>query len=128
MNKFEIQRIKQVAKFLDRDIQKREKLHGEITKLGNQYDEVCQSIEKWDNLIKEMTGGYGVEDLIIKVKNPGKPTSFVLRYPDTIIPPQILENAEQPIEVADAKVDEEEISHEDVVADEKPAAQFVNNL
>lgn len=105
-DKFKIHKIKEVAKLIKKDIAKRQKLEGKITELQKQYDGISMEIDQWNTPIKEMTGGYGVEDLVVEIKEEGKPSRFDLRYPDTVIPPQELAKGVNPADVDSMPIEE----------------------
>lgn len=87
LSKFEVAAIKRTAQNVNAMVTKKTKLKEKIE--GAQ--------EQFEVPIRKMTGGYGTEDLVEKViedtgklDKDGKPiklTKYVLKYPDTILPP-----------------------------------------
>lgn len=75
-----------------------EKIAAKVAKVQAEIDTLQPIIDSFQGPIKEMTGGYTTEDLIIREvvhtgkmdANTGKEllqTRFVLKYPDTVVPP-----------------------------------------
>lgn len=95
-----------------------EKLAVKVAKIQAEINVFQPIIDSFQGPIKEMTGGYTTEDLITKeVVHTGKidattgkellQTRFVLKYPDTVIPPVTEEpNCAVPTDL-DAEEDEE---------------------
>ncbi len=97
-SKFEIATIKRTAQNVSLMVSKKNRLLEQIKALQAEYEELETMQEQYEAPIKSMTGGYGTEDLVEKVvetsgtdKNgrPIKVTKYVLKYPDTIIPPTL---------------------------------------
>lgn len=97
-SKFEIATIKRTAQNVSLMVSKKNRLLEQIKALQAEYEELETMQEQYEAPIKSMTGGYGTEDLVEKVvetsgtdKNgrPIKVTKYVLKYPDTIIPPAL---------------------------------------
>lgn len=117
--KFELAKMKRTAQNVDQFINKKNKLNEKITALQEELNSVNQLIEIADALTKTMTGGYGTEDIIKKVVTPTnkldkngnviKDTSYVFKYPDTIIPPceEIIPPCEETAPVEEEVVGEE---------------------
>lgn len=97
LSKFEIAAIKRTAQNVNAMVTKKTKLKEKIDALQAEYDQIEEAQEQFEAPIKKMTGGYGTEDLIMKViedtgklDKDGKPiklAKYVLKYPDTILPP-----------------------------------------
>lgn len=120
-SKFEIATIKRTAQNVNPMVTKKEKLKEQIDALQREYENLTAMQDQYEASIKIMTGGYGTEDLVTKViettgaldKNgkPVKITKYVLKYPDTVIPPIVddipstVENKEG--EISDYRVYEE---------------------
>lgn len=115
LSKFEIAAIKRTAQNVNSMVTKKTKLKEKINALQAEYDQLEEAQEQFEAPIKKMTGGYGTEDLVEKViedtgklDKSGKPiklAKYILRYPDTIIPPimdenvKIVDNTEDILEV-----------------------------
>ena len=97
LSKFEIAAIKRTAQNVNAMVTKKTKLKEKIDALQAEYDKIEGAQEQFEVPIRKMTGGYGTEDLIEKViEDTGKLdkdgksiklTKYVLKYPDTILPP-----------------------------------------
>ena len=97
LSKFEIAAIKRTAQNVNAMVTKKTKLREKIDALQAEYDKIEGAQEQFEVPIRKMTGGYGTEDLIVKViedtgklDKDGKPVKlakYVLKYPDTILPP-----------------------------------------
>lgn len=83
-NRNDLAAIKRAAASIAPLAAKRDKLLEKRDALNTQIESIQSVINSFNIPIKEMTG-YGADDLIVKDDN-GK---FVLRFPDTIIPPEI---------------------------------------
>lgn len=96
-SKFEIATIKRTAQNVNPMVSKKAKLLEQIKNLQYEYDQLNALQEQYEASIRTMTGGYSTEDLVEKViettntldKNgkPIKVTKYILKYPETIIPP-----------------------------------------
>lgn len=105
-DKFFVANLKRTAQMVSPAVKEKGKLLKSIEEEEARIAELDAQINALDGHIKEATGGYGVEDLIIrnvintgKIDKNGKPikiTKWELRYPETIVPPA--ENEEQPTE------------------------------
>ena len=95
--KFEIATIKRTAQNVNPMVTKKAKIAKVILALKEEWDRLDTMQSQYEESIKTMTGGYTTEDLVVKVVeptnsvdkngNPIKITKYVLRYPDTVIPP-----------------------------------------
>lgn len=94
-NKFEVSQIKKIAQCVDRDVTKKTKLENKIAEMQAEINALQASIDKWQEPIKALTGGYSTEDLVEKEivvignDKEGKPikaAKYNLKYPETIIP------------------------------------------
>ena len=96
-NKMAVSQIKNTAKscyFLSKE---KEKLEKEIAEKQARLEEVNAQYDEYQAPIKRMTGGYTTSQLLDrqvvdtgKVDKDGRPikvTNYVLKYPDTIVPP-----------------------------------------
>ena len=96
-SKFEIATIKRTAQNVNPMVSRKAKIKKQINALQAEYEQLDTMQEQYEASIKTMTGGYSSEDLVEKViettgvvdKNgkPIKTTKFLLKYPETIIPP-----------------------------------------
>lgn len=113
-SKFEIATIKRTAQNVSLMVSKKNRLLEQIKALQAEYEELETIQEQYEAPIKSMTGGYGTEDLVEKVvetsgtdKNgrPIKVTKYILKYPETIIPPTLDEfHKEEEVDVPDETV------------------------
>lgn len=103
LNNRELAIIKRIAQNVDADFQKVCKLETKIKELTVEANEISKSIEEMEAPVVRMTGGYKSTDIFKKTIIPqfnedGSPktdkdgrqlkvTKYVLRYPDTIVPP-----------------------------------------
>lgn len=111
----EIASIKRVAQNVDADLSKYNKLYAEIQERQTEMGYIKERIDLYEAPVKRITGGYTSSDLFEKVvieatnedgtpkydKKTGKlvkVTKYVLRYPDTVYPPEP-ENEDAPVEV-----------------------------
>ena len=100
--KFEIATIKRTAQNVSPMVSKKRKIAAQIIALKEEYDNLAKMQEQYEASIRTMTGGFSTEDLVNKVVettnsldkngNPIKVTKFVLKYPDTVVPPTVGEN------------------------------------
>lgn len=95
--KFEIATIKRTAQNVSPMVSKKRKIAAQIIALKEEYDNLAKMQEQYEASIRTMTGGFSTEDLVNKVVettnsldkngNPVKVTKFVLKYPETVVPP-----------------------------------------
>lgn len=124
LSKFEIAAIKRTAQNVNAMVIKKTKLKEKIDALQAEYDQNEEAQEQFEAPIKKMTGGYGTEDLIMKViedtgklDKDGKPiklAKYVLKYPDTILPPT-MDNGDGAVDDTE-KAPEVEVPAENAVA------------
>lgn len=115
-SKFQIATLKRTAQNVNPIVTKKKKIQEKIKGLNEEYNSLCEQQEAWESAIKEMTGGYTTEDLVIKVTennsdkngNTVKVTKYILKYPDTVVPtiPEVVSE----------------------VPEENPSSQELNNL
>lgn len=76
--------------------QYKQKLEEKLAKYKQEYDELVRQQEVFEAPIRELTGGYSTEDLVtIETVEAGtdkngkviNKTRYVLKYPETIVPP-----------------------------------------
>lgn len=102
-SKFQIAQLKRTAQNVEQSVKRKNKLEKQIIELSQEYKQAKEEIDAWQAPIKAVFHGHTTEELVESVttdtgkfdKNgkPIKVTKFVLKYPDTIIPP-VVENAE----------------------------------
>ena len=124
LSKFEIAAIKRTAQNVNAMVTKKTKLKEKIDALQAEYDQIEEAQEQFEVPIRKMTGGYGTEDLIVKViedtgklDKDGKPiklAKYVLKYPDTILPPA-MDGGDGVVDDTE-KAPEVEVPAEDAVA------------
>jgi len=108
-SKFFIASLKRTAQNVSPLVRRKQKLQAEIADREAELESIQKQLETYEAPIKEATGGYGTEDLIVrtvevtdKTDKDGKPiksTKWNLKYPDTIIPP-VEETADAGMEMA----------------------------
>ena len=100
-SKFEIAAIKRTAQNVDKYVSNKNKLLAKKAKIEAELVVLQSMIEGWQEPIKNMTGGFTTEDLVVKNidKSGDNPvTKYELRFPDTIIPPVDVLDPEVPVE------------------------------
>lgn len=100
-SKFEIAAIKRTAQNVDKYVSNKNKLLVKKAKIEAELVVLQSMIEGWQEPIKNMTGGFTTEDLVVKNidKSGDNPvTKYELRFPDTIIPPADVLDPEVPVE------------------------------
>lgn len=95
-SKFFIASLKRIAQNVSPLVRRKQKLQLEIAEREEEMTSIQKQLDTYEAPIKEATGGYGTEDLVIrtvevtdKMDKDGKPikvTKWNLKYPDTIIP------------------------------------------
>lgn len=95
-SKYNLAMFKRVAQNANQAIQRKNKLAAKIAELQAEYDKEVRMIELMDAPVRELTGGYSVEQIVKKVVTPTDKvdkngnivniTTFEFIYPDTIIP------------------------------------------
>ena len=108
-SKFFVASLKRTAQNVSPLVRRKQKLQAEIAEREEELKSIQVQLDTYEAPIKEATGGYGTEDLVVrtvevtdKVDKDGKPvkvTKWNLKYPETIVP--VKETAE-PAEPADA--------------------------
>lgn len=94
----EIGQIKRTAQNVYPKVAKKNKILQQIEELRKEYEDTCEEIEDWETPIRKLTGGYTTEQLVDRVVEdtgklnkdgaPIKTTKYVLKYPDTVVPPE----------------------------------------
>lgn len=114
-SKFQIANLKRTAQNVYPLVRRKTKLQEEIAERQAELDSIQKQIDGYQIPIKEYTGGYTTEDLVVrtvtntgkvdKQGNPIKVTTYTLKYPDTVVPP-VEETVEEAAEVVET-VEEE---------------------
>lgn len=110
-SKFFIASLKRTAQNVSPLVRRKQKLQAEIAEREEELKSIQIQIDAHEAPIKEVTGGYGTEDLVVrtveitdKTDKDGKPvkvTKWSLKYPETIIP------IEEENEIADTEMGDE---------------------
>lgn len=110
--------IKRIAMNVDAAINKKNKLEEKKAAIEAELAELYEEIALMEAPVKKMTGGYGVEDIIVKTVTPNgkldakgnmqKTTKYEFKYPETIIPPFQPEALQEGETVDEAPVEETE--------------------
>lgn len=112
-SKFFIASLKRTAQNVSPLVRKKQKLQAEIAEREEELKSIQVQIDAYEAPIKEVTGGYGVEDLVVrtvevtdKTDKDGKPvkiTKWNLRYPETIVPVEeaVAETTAEVVETTD---------------------------
>lgn len=113
-SKFFIACLKRTAQNVSPLVRRKQKLQAEIAEREEELESIQRELDTYEAPIKEATGGYGIEDLVVrtvevtdKLDKDGKPikqTKWNLKYPETIVPVEEASEvpAEAPTEVAEA--------------------------
>lgn len=109
-SKFFVASLKRTAQNVSPLVRRKQKLQAEIAEREEELKSIQVQLDTYEAPIKEATGGYGTEDLVVrtvevtdKVDKDGKPikvTKWNLKYPETIVP--VGETAEPADEVPEA--------------------------
>lgn len=128
-SKFFIASLKRTAQNVSPLVRRKQKLQAEIAEREEDLKSIQIQIEAHEAPIKEVTGGYGTEDLVIrtvevtdKADKDGKPvkvTKWNLKYPETIVPVEEVV-AETPAEVAETTDTAEPTLAPEIVEPEYP--------
>lgn len=114
LGKREIAQLKRTAQNVAPLVTKKHKIQEKIIQLSYEYDAIKEQIEAWETATKAMTGGYTTEDLVDRVIE-NNTTKYILKYPDTIIPPK--ETALPLSSVVDSMPTENENTEEALLVD-----------
>ena len=95
-SKFFVASLKRTAQNVAPLVRRKEKINAAIAELNEELESIQKQLDTYEAPIKEVTGGFTTEDLVIrvveltgKVDKDGKPvknTKWNLKYPDTIVP------------------------------------------
>ena len=126
LNQMQLGIVKRIAQNVNGNFEKVAKLNKKIAALVEERDTLQTMIDEMEAPVIRMTGGYKSTDLYDKVIVPQfnedgtpkvnektgyqiKTTKYVLKYPDTILPPVVEEPVEETIEAVPIKDVEETI-------------------
>lgn len=103
-SKFFVASLKRTAQNVSPLVRRKQKLQAEIAEREEEMASIQKQLDTYEAPIKEATGGYGTEDLVIrtvevtdKMDKDGKPvkvTKWNLKYPETIIPEEETEEVD----------------------------------
>lgn len=109
-SKFFVASLKRTAQNVSPLVRRKQKLQAEIAEREEELKSIQVQLDTYEAPIKEATGGYGTEDLVVrtvevtdKVDKDGKPikvTKWNLKYPETIVP-IVEEETAEPADEAD---------------------------
>ena len=133
-SKFFIASLKRTAQNVSPLVRRKQKLQAEIADREEELESIQKQLDTYEAPIKEATGGYGTEDLVVrtvevtdKLDKDGKPikqTKWNLKYPETIVPVEEAseESAEAPAEaeVAEAADNDAPVDSSVVNNDNRP--------
>ena len=135
-SKFFIASLKRTAQNVSPLVRRKQKLQAEIVDREKELESIQKQLETYEAPIKEATGGYSTEDLIVrtvevtdKTDKDGKPiksTKWNLKYPDTIVPP-VEEAADAGMEMAPEAVESVE-NEEEEAAETEDAYMAANSI
>lgn len=126
LNQMQLGIVKRIAQNVNGNFEKVAKLNEKIEALVEERDTLQTMIDEMEAPVVRMTGGYKSTDLYDKVIVPQfnedgtpkvnektgyqvKTTKYVLKYPDTILPPVVEEPVEETVEETPAEEVEETV-------------------
>lgn len=126
LNQMQLGIVKRIAQNVNGNFEKVAKLNKKIEALVEERDTLQTMINEMEAPVVRMTGGYKSTDLYDKVIVPQfnedgtpkvndktgyqvKTTKYVLKYPDTILPPVVEEPVEETVESVSAEKVEETV-------------------
>lgn len=126
LNQMQLGIVKRIAQNVNGNFEKVAKLNEKIEALVEERDTLQTMIDEMEAPVIRMTGGYKSTDLYDKVIVPQfnedgtpkvnektgyqvKTTKYVLKYPDTILPPIVEEPVKETVEAVPAKEVEETV-------------------
>ena len=127
LNQMQLGIVKRIAQNVNGNFEKVAKLNEKIETLVEERDTLQTMIDEMEAPVIRMTGGYKSTDIYDKVIVPQfnedgtpkvnektgyqiKTTKYVLKYPDTILPPVVEESVEETVEAAPAEEAEETVN------------------
>lgn len=109
-SKFFVASLKRTAQNVSPLVRRKQKLQVEIAEREEELKSIQVQLDTYEAPIKEATGGYGTEDLVVrtvevtgKVDKDGKPikvTKWNLKYPETIVPVEEIVETREPADEA----------------------------
>lgn len=102
-SKFEIAAIKRTAASVNKYVERKKKLLAQQDSINAELESISTMLNTWEEPIKQMTGGYTTEDLVIKhviTTDKSQAIKFELKYPETVVPSE----SQETHEVTDAEV------------------------
>lgn len=131
--KFQIAQLKRTAQNVSQMVRRKETIVKNLTELNAELEQINAQIDGWQGPIKMVFDGYTTEDLVEKqVTDTGKAdpktgktikvTKFILKYPETVLPPTVIstETASVVVDDNDHVITEEPPVMEDVPTPEVP--------
>lgn len=126
LNQMQLGIVKRIAQNVNGNFEKVAKLNEKIEALVEERDTLQTMIDEMETPVVRMTGGYKSTDLYDKVIIPQfnedgtpkvnektgyqvKTTKYVLKYPDTILPPVVEKPVEETIEATPTEEVEETV-------------------
>lgn len=126
LNQMQLGIVKRIAQNVNGNFEKVAKLNEKIEALVEERDTLQTMIDEMEAPVVRMTGGYKSTDLYDKVIVPQfnedgtpkvnektgyqvKTTKYILKYPDTILPPIVEKPVEETIEATPAEEVEETV-------------------
>lgn len=126
LNQMQLGIVKRIAQNVNGNFEKVAKLNEKIEALVEERNTLQTMIDEMEAPVVRMTGGYKSTDLYDKVIIPQfnedgtpkvnektgyqvKTTKYVLKYPDTILPPIVEKPVEETVEAASAEEVEETV-------------------
>lgn len=126
LNQMQLGIVKRIAQNVNGNFEKVAKLNEKIEALVEERNTLQTMIDEMEAPVVRMTGGYKSTDLYDKIIIPQfnedgtpkvnektgyqvKTTKYVLKYPDTILPPIVEKPVEETIEAASAEEVEETV-------------------
>lgn len=103
----EIAQVKRTAQNVAPIAAKRERVYAKIKALYTELEVLDAQIDAWETAVKAMTNGFTTNDLVDRVVNETttaegkvvKTVTYVLKFPDTVVPAESpAENLESPEE------------------------------
>ena len=88
-SKFEIAAIKRTAASVNKYVERKKKLLAQQDSINAELESISTMLNTWEEPIKQMTGGYTTEDLVIKhviTTDKSQAIKFELKYSETVVP------------------------------------------
>lgn len=124
----EIAAFRRIAMNVDALINKKNKFETKKAEVEAELKNLYEEIDLMEAPVRKKTGGYGIEDLFGKIVTPTgkldakgniiKSTKYELKYPDTVLPPSLIE--ESPSLFDSLIIDDSPIDETETTATEAP--------